>query len=466
MAEKDVIVVIFCLPFQGHQNQLLHLSRIISSHDIPVHFVGPSIHNRQAMLRAQGGWDPLSISNLHFHDIAVPSFEAPPPNPSDPDKFPSHLMSMFYSVCTLRDPVSDLLDQLAMTARRIVLILDFIMLRVIDPHVSALSKTECYCFHVFPAFSVYYLACAVMGKPVLIHGEPAGDLPPVDKAFGPRQTLDYAREELGRKNCTHVGNLYNTCRAIEGQFLDLLGKEKVHNTDNHWPLGPFTPVPASSIPAREKSIANRYLEWLDKQPPKSVIYVAFGTTISFSDEQVNEIAVGLERSGHNFIWGLRYADRADHSEEDQGRPQLPEGFEQRIERRGIIIRGWTPQLEILKHPSTGGFLTHCGWNSCLESISMGVPMVTWPMHSEQPMNAILVSRVLRIGLPVRECTVQTTGIVKSEAIEEAVKKLMGSAEGEEMRQRATELGKAVQQSVMENGSTASEIAKFIAHITR
>lgn len=464
---KDVVVVIFCLPFQGHQNQLLNFSRIISSHNIPVHFVGPSTHNRQAKLRAQGCWDPLSSSNLHFHDITVPSFEAPPPDPSDPDKFPSHLMSVFNSVCTLRAPIFDLLDELAKTARRVVLILDFILLPVIDPEISSMPNTECYCFHVFPAFSVYYLACAFAGKPILIHGEAVRDLPPVDKAFGPQQTLAYARKELGSKKCYHVGNLYNTCRAIEGQFLDLLGKDKVQSTDKHWPLGPFTPVLAS-IPESEKKTTNKYLEWLDQQPPKSVIYVAFGTSISFSDEQVKEIAMGLERSGHNFVWGLRYADTADFSEEDQagGRPQLPEGFEERNEGRGMIIRGWAPQLEILRHPSTGGFLTHCGWNSCIESMSVGVPMAAWPMHSEQPLNAILISRVLRIGVLVRECTVQINEIVKSEAIEEAVRRLMGSAEGEEMRQRAAQLSNAVQQAVKENGSTASEIANFIAHITR
>ncbi|KAK2977773.1 hypothetical protein RJ640_028918, partial [Escallonia rubra] len=114
------------------------------------------------------------------------------------------------------------------------------------------------------------------------------------------------------------------------------------------------------------------LEWLDKQEPNSVIFVSFGTTTSLTDEQVEELAVGLEESEQRFIWVLRDADKGDVFEGEARKFELTEAYEQRIEGKGIVVRDWAPQIEILGHPSTGGFMSHCGWNSCMESMSMGI----------------------------------------------------------------------------------------------
>ena len=144
---------------------------------------------------------------------------------------------------------------------------------------------------------------------------------------------------------------------------------------------------------------------------------------------------------------------------------MPGGFEERTEGRGIIVRDWAPQLEILGHSSTGGFMSHCGWNSCIESISMGVPVAAWPMHSDQPRNAILLEKVLKIGLKVRDWSKQNE-LVTSITVENAVRRLMDSAEGEEMWQTAKLLSKAVKDSVMEGGVSRLEMDSFIAHIRR
>ncbi|KAI6696815.1 hypothetical protein NL676_016934 [Syzygium grande] len=132
---------------------------------------------------------------------------------------------------------------------------------------------------------------------------------------------------------------------------------------------------------------------------------------------------------------------------------------------GVVVRDWAPQLEILGHPATGGFLSHCGWNSCMESISMGVPILAWPMHSDQPWNAVLITRVLKIGLTVKDWTSQDD-VVKSSTIEGTVKALMQSEAGEEMRKRAAELGAAVRGSTDEGGVSRAELNSFIAHISR
>ncbi|KAI8538023.1 hypothetical protein RHMOL_Rhmol09G0068400 [Rhododendron molle] len=105
----------------------------------------------------------------------------------------------------------------------------------------------------------------------------------------------------------------------------------------------------------------------------------------------------------------------------------------------MVVRDWAPQVEILGHPSTGGFMSHCGRNSCLESITMGMPMAAWPMHSDQPKNAFLVTDILRVGLPVNTWK-QREETVTSSTIAKVVQNLISSKEGEEIRKRAEELG--------------------------
>ncbi|KAJ4718357.1 Glycosyltransferase [Melia azedarach] len=125
------------------------------------------------------------------------------------------------------------------------------------------------------------------------------------------------------------------------------------------------------------------LKWLDSWEPSSVIYVCLGSLCNYSAAQLIELGLGLEASKKPFIWVIWSGNKSDKGIEEW---LLEENFEERIEGRGLLIRGWAPQVLILSHPAIGGFLTHCGWNSMLEAISYGVPVVTWPFFAEQFFN--------------------------------------------------------------------------------
>ncbi|XP_027176207.1 zeatin O-glucosyltransferase-like [Coffea eugenioides] len=458
----EVTVVMVPLPAQGHLNQLLHLSRLISSYDIPVHYVGTASHNRQAKVRVHG-WDPLATSNFHFHEFSIPSYETPPPNPNAPTKSPTQLIPAFNASIKLREPVYALLQQLSGTTRRLVVIYDDLMPYVIQD-VGLILNAEAYCFQSISAFTVYAFVWEQEGKPGISEPEllkPLEDLPTLESCF-PQELMDFVKLQHDNKPITS-GSLFNTCRAIEGPYLDLLAKSGITDSDKQWAIGPFNPVEMNE---QKNSMKRHYcLDWLDKQAPNSVIFISFGSTTSISDEEAEEIAIGLDKSGQKFIWVLRDADKGDVFQGEDRRAQLPEGFAERTEGRGIVVRDWAPQLEILGHSSTGGFMSHCGWNSCIESISMGVPVAAWPMHSDQPRNAILLEKVLKVGLIIRDWSKQNE-LVTSITVENAVRRLMDSAEGEEMRQRASELSKAVKGSVMEGGVSRLEMDSFIAHIRR
>ncbi|XP_027177054.1 zeatin O-glucosyltransferase-like [Coffea eugenioides] len=458
----EVTVVMVPFPAQGHLNQLLHLSRLISSYNIPVHYVSTATHTRQAKFRVQG-WDPLAISNIHFHEFSVPSYENPPPNPNAPTKFPTQLIPATHASFKLREPVYALLQQLSTTTRRLVVIHDSLFPYVIQD-VGLIPNAESYCFESISTFTIYTIVWEDEGKPGLSEPELLElleDIPSLESCFHPA-LIDLENLQKNTKPISS-GDLYNTCRAIEGPYLDLLAKAKTADSNKQWAIGPFNPVETND----QKNSKKRHycLDWLDKQATNSVIFVSFGSTTSLSDEEAEEIASGLEQSGQKFIWVLRDADKGDVFQGEVRRAQLPEGFEERTEGSGIVVRDWAPQLEILGHTSTGGFMSHCGWNSCMESISMGVPVAAWPMHSDQPRNAVLLEKVLKIGLLVRDWS-KKDELVTSMTVENAVRRLMDSAEGEKMRQTAKELSKAVKGSVMEGGASRLEMDSFIAHIRR
>jgi len=134
--------------------------------------------------------------------------------------------------------------------------------------------------------------------------------------------------------------------------------------------------------------------------------------------------------------------------------------------KGLIIRGWAPQVLILDHEAVGGFVTHCGWNSALEGISAGLPMVTWPVFAEQFYNEKLITDVLKIGVGVGvQQWVRLVGDrIKREAIEKAVKEIMVGERAEEMRSRAKVFGEMASRAVEEGGSSYSDLGALIEEL--
>ncbi|KAJ7946082.1 Glycosyltransferase [Quillaja saponaria] len=236
-----------------------------------------------------------------------------------------------------------------------------------------------------------------------------------------------------------------------------------------WHIGPLSLCNRNSIEeklqrGKASSIAENYcLEWLDSKKPASVVYVCFGSLTKFSDSQLREIAWGLEVSGQQFIWVVKkHENNAGEKEE-----WLPDGFEKRIEGRGLIIRGWAPQVLILDHEAVGGFVTHCGWNSTLEGVSAGVSLVTWPVAYEQIYTEKLVTDVLQIGVSVgvKKCDGLLGGSIKREAIEKAVNMIMVAGEAEEMRSRAKTFAKMAKEAVKEGGSSYSDLSALIQELS-
>ena len=203
---------------------------------------------------------------------------------------------------------------------------------------------------------------------------------------------------------------------------------------------------------------------INKQQPCSVLYVSFGSGGTLSQEQINELALGLELSNHKFLWVVVRAPSSSASgaylsaQNNVDLSQfLPSGFLERTKEQGMVIPSWAPQIEILSHRSVGGFLSHCGWNSILESVVHGVPLITWPLFGEQRMNAVVLSEGLKVGLRPR---VNENGIVEREEISKLIKCLMEGEEGEKLRNNMMELKEAFTNALKEGGSSRNTISQL------
>jgi hydroquinone glucosyltransferase len=206
----------------------------------------------------------------------------------------------------------------------------------------------------------------------------------------------------------------------------------------------------------EAAAEHRCLRWLDEQPDRSVLYVCFGSGGTLSTEQTAELAAGLEASGQRFLWVVRFPSDKDRCASffggghghghGGGSPlgYLPEGFVERTRGTGLAVTEWVPQVEILNHRAIGGFLSHCGWNSTLEAVAAGVPMLAWPLYAEQRTNAVLLSE--RVGLALalrpRDSRKGNDGVVSREEVAAAVTELIVEAKGAAAREKARELREA------------------------
>ena len=272
--------------------------------------------------------------------------------------------------------------------------------------------------------------------------------------------------ELKKNMSQGAGTILNTVYELERKALDAISQRI--------PVYPIGPMLLMSNPLQTTIVRDTIalwaedrecLGWLDTALPSSVLFVSFGSLANMSVYQLKEIAEGLEASEQPFLWVIR----SNAVEGHMWSSVLPEGFMERTKGRGLII-SWAPQLEVLSHPSVGGFLTHCGWNSITENLSTGcVPMLCWPQIAEQRLNARLLVDEWRVGL---EFEMGDGNIVKASTIARAIIELMQGDTGKEIKKRTLALKEVVSQSVQEGGSshryrrTLVEDLKKTCHIFR
>ncbi|CAH2053078.1 unnamed protein product [Thlaspi arvense] len=270
---------------------------------------------------------------------------------------------------------------------------------------------------------------------------------------------------LTRKYREMKGILINTVTELEPSALKCLSSG---DTPPVYPVGPLLHL-EKQVDEKQPEI----LRWLDEQPARSVVFLCFGSMGGFGVEQVREIAVALERSGHCFLWSLRRASE-DIMKEFPGEftnleEILPEGFLVRTEEKGKVL-GWALQVAVLENPAIGGFVTHCGWNSTLESLWFGVPTLAWPLYAEQKFNAFEMVEELGLAVEIKRywrgdhLAGAAKELVTAEEIERGIMSLM--VQDSDVRKRVTEMSEKCRVALMDGGYSRIALQKFIEDVKK
>lgn len=258
------------------------------------------------------------------------------------------------------------------------------------------------------------------------------------------------------------GFLFNTIEEFDNIGLNYFRRKMGKPV---WPIGPIllsvkAPPRTGKTAGISPELCNR---WLDTKPTKSVLYISFGSQNSISAQHMMQLAIALEASGKNFIWVIRPPMGFDINSKFKAEEWLPEGFEERNQNRGLLVYSWAPQVEILSHKAISAFLSHCGWNSVLEALTRGVPIIGWPISAEQFYNVKLLEE--KIGVCV-EVARESIGEVKHEDIVGKLELLMNETdEGKEMRKRSCEVQEMIKNAFKDEegfkGSSVEGMDNFL-----
>ncbi|XP_051210620.1 scopoletin glucosyltransferase-like [Lolium perenne] len=291
------------------------------------------------------------------------------------------------------------------------------------------------------------------GPPVRI---PRTELP---EFLRKKQEVDYSKTNtFYAAQAACFGVAANTLPDLERPYCD------VHISEGHvkraYFIGPVSLQPPSSSPADTGSgePSQRCIDWLDLKPDRSVVYLCFGSFAPVSDAQLQELALGLEASGESFVWVVRSKTWT-----------APVGWEERVADRGMLVTAWAPQTAILGHRAVGAFVTHCGWNSVLETVAAGVPVLTWPMVFEQFITERLLTDVLGIGerlwphgAGVRSTRHTEHELVPAGDVARALTAFMlPGGSGDAARNRVMELAARVHAATAEGGSSHRDLRRLL-----
>ncbi|CAN6162278.1 unnamed protein product [Urochloa humidicola] len=265
------------------------------------------------------------------------------------------------------------------------------------------------------------------------------------------------------------GFIVNTFDALEHETLEAF--KELSDRGVYPPAYAVGPIVRSLASSSDVAAAgHRCMTWLDEQPDGSVLYVCFGSGGTLSAVQTTELAAGLEASGQRFLWIARAPNDLDKSasyfgsggggDDDTLVGYLPEGFVERTKAVGLVVPEWAPQVEILGHRAVGGFVSHCGWNSTLEAMAAGVPVLAWPLFAEQRMNAVKLASE-GVGLALRVRAREEDGVVPREEVAAAARELMVGEKGAAARERARELREEARRASVPGGPAHRALAAVV-----
>ncbi|KAI3519893.1 hypothetical protein L1887_09113 [Cichorium endivia] len=445
-------IVLFPLPFQGHINPMLQLANILHTQGFEITIMHTDYNS------------PNHSNYPHFTFNSITDgfseIEQQLPPPTNPDA--GYFLNYLNRSCV--DPFTDCLAKLLAESNKgsiACLVTDaaFYFTQAVADTMKlprmVLRTGSLSCTNAYSVLSIFSKkGCINRTKEDLDYEATVPEYPlmkvkdVMKMAINPQSYGDFLANMLKQMKVSS-GIIWNTFKELEEPALEIICHDYPVPSFTIGPLNKYFSSSSSSLIEQDKTI----LSWLDTQAPKSVIYVSFGSAASITDSEFQQVAYGLINIGLPFLWVVR----PKVVRGSEWLESLPEKFLEDVGDRGRIVK-WCPQQEVLAHQATGCFWTHNGWNSTLESICEGVPMVCSPCFTDQPINARFVSDVWKIGVMLDD------GFEKV-GIDMALRRVMIDKEGEEMRERASCLKEKVNLSLKEGGSSHQSLKSLVDYIS-
>nr|BAI65910.1 UDP-sugar:glycosyltransferase [Forsythia x intermedia] len=462
-------IVLYPSPGMGHLISMVELGKFILKHHpsftIAILIVPPSFNTGSTASYI----DRVSAAtnSITFHHLPTISLEL--------DSF-SSMEALIFEAIRLSNPhVHHALQHISLTTTITALIIDFFC----TPAISISTKLGIPTYYFFTSgisSLAFFLYLPVIHRNTVKSFKDLNSLvdipglPPIPSSDVAKPILDRASTEYAcfLDFSLHLpksaGVIVNSFNSLEPKTLKAISEGSCNPDGATPPVFCVGPLLATEDQQSGTDGVHECLKWLDLQPIQSVVFLCFGSLGLFSDKQLKEIAIGLERSEQRFLWVVRSPPSEDKSKRFLAPPEpdldslLPIGFLDRTKDLGFVVKSWAPQVEVLNHKSIGGFVTHCGWNSVLEAVCAGVPMVAWPLYAEQKFNRVILVEDLKLALRINE---SEDGFVTAEEVESRVRELMDSDEGESLRKLAKEKEAEAKAAISEGGSSIVDLAKLV-----
>ncbi|KAF3444165.1 hypothetical protein FNV43_RR13855 [Rhamnella rubrinervis] len=462
--EKSANLVFIPLPFMSHLSPAIELSKLmVTRHDhlsITIILMNPPF----ADLKTQNKLQSLAASPPMLDRI---SFILLPQNYTTSETNPHELATSL--VEHSKPQVKDALTKLN-SSRLAGFIMDFVCLSMID--VANEFGVPAYMFYTVSSgfvslmFHLQALRDHLNIDPTGVKDDPDSELvlPSFVNSVPSRVMPDFM---LDKGAFTYYLNQFRRMReeakgCVVNTVMELESHAVRHLFDDvSMPV--YTVGPLLDLVIDDGNDSD-LIKWLDDQPPLSVVFLCFGHLGSFRERQVKEIAHALESCGIRFVWSLRQSPSSDGPNDVSSGADSMEEFLNRTAGIGKII-DWAPQVKILSHPAIGGFVSHCGWNSILESVWFGVPIATWPLYGEQQFNAFEMVRELGLAVEIKldyfmsEERENDQAVVNCQAIEAGIRRVM--EHDSDVRKRVKDISEISRKAVMDGGSSWKSLGGFV-----
>ncbi|KAJ0084295.1 hypothetical protein Patl1_29807 [Pistacia atlantica] len=477
MAQTKENIVMFPFMAQGHINPFLSLARRIEkANKYIITFVNTPLNIKK--LRSSLPQN----SSIHLIELPFSSLDfGLPPNTENVESLPDHLFYNFFQASLSLKPhfgklISNLINQ--QNGQKPMCIISDMLLGWCEEIAQEFGIYQA----MFISSSGFASACYYslwMNLPhqstdsdeFMLPDFPEGSTIHVTQMEEVLRAADgtdiasvFLREELFCHWGKADGILFNTVEEIDKTGLMYFRRKFGRKV---WPIGPVILSPGSQArTGRDFGISQEECKnWLDEKPSCSVLYVSFGSQYTLSASNMIQLAMALEGCGKNFIWVVRPPLCSDSNSELKANAWLPEGFEERIKESGcgLLVCKWAPQVDILSHKSLSAFLSHCGWNSAIESLSHGVPMIGWPLVADQFYNVKFLEE--QIGACVEVARGRSCEVFHEELVAKIEMVMNETEKGKEMRKKAWEVKEIIDNAIKDEenfkGSSMETMDQFL-----